>query len=195
MARVDGKWQLLEMRESLHGLQDKEEPLENAAENTLILTILTKEATATEDMGELGAPREAEEVPRREHELPIEEPLPRRDEPEVEYPGPRVEEVIQEGRLELGAGLPDHILVNEVELTAVSSLRELRAACRFFGVSQSGSRLKCYQRLVSYLKEREIKAAAEAVAAAEMQVARRPRTQPLIPAPSQEVQDLHAPSR
>ena len=197
LARVDGKWQLLEMCESLHGLQDQEEPLENAAENTLILTILTKEAMATEDMGfevdsELGASLETEGVPRREHELPMAEPLPLGGGPEVDEPGPRVEEVIQEGRLELGAGLPDHIVVNEVELTAVSRLRELRAACRFFGVSQSGSRLKCYQRLVSYLKEREIKAAAEAVAAAEMQVAQRPRMQPLIPVPSQEVQDLHA---
>ena len=40
------------MCESLHGLQDQEEPLENVAENTpLILTVLTKEAMATEDMG------------------------------------------------------------------------------------------------------------------------------------------------
>ena len=195
LARVDGKWQLLEMCESLHGLQDQEEPLENAAENTLILTILTKEAMATEDMGfEVDSELKAlpdEGVPRREHELPVEEGLPVEDGPVADEPGPRVEEVIQEGRLELAAGLPDHIVVNEVELTAVSRLRELRAAC-FFGVSQSGSRLKCYQRLVSYLKEREIKAAAEAVAAAEMQVARRPKMQPVIPVPSQEAQDLHA---
>ena len=36
MVRVDGKWQLLEMCEPLHGLQDQEEPLENVAENALI---------------------------------------------------------------------------------------------------------------------------------------------------------------
>ena len=62
---------------SLHGLQDQEEPLENAPENTLILTILTKEAMATEDMGfEVDSELKAlpdEGVPRREHELPIED--------------------------------------------------------------------------------------------------------------------------
>ena len=79
---------------SLHGLQDQEEPLENAPENTLILTILTKEAMATEDMGfevdsELGASPEIEGVPRREHELPIEEPLPVEGGPVVDEPGPK----------------------------------------------------------------------------------------------------------
>ena len=76
-------------------------------------------------------------------------------------------------------------MVNGIQLTAVGPLRQLRAACNFFGVSQSGSRLKCYQRLVSHMKEMELKAA-EAVAAAQLQVARQPREQPGIPAASQE---------
>lgn len=87
--------------------------------------------------------------------------------------------------------MPDHIMVNGIQLTSVSPLRQLRAACNFCGVSQSGSRLKCYQRLVSHTQEMELKAAAEAVAAAQLQVARQPRKRPGIKVPSQKKQDKH----
>ena len=56
--------------------------------------------------------------------------------------------VQQEGRLVVGQQLPESIIVNEVELRPTSRLRELRAACNFFRISQSGSRMKCFQRLV-----------------------------------------------
>ena len=43
--------------------------------------------------------------------------------------------------------------------------------------------LKCYQRLVSHMKEMELKAAPEAVAAAQLQVARQPRAGETLPHP------------
>ena len=66
------------------------------------------------------------------------------------------EGVVQEAQLAPGPGVPDHIMVNGIQLTSGSPLRQLRAACNFFGVSQSGSRLECYQRLVSHMKEMEL---------------------------------------
>ena len=51
---------------------------------------------------------------------------------------------------------------------------------------------QCYQRIVSHLNERELKAASEAVAAAELQMARQLRMQNIIPVPPQHVQDLHS---
>ena len=90
----------------------------------------------------------------------------------------REDGVEQEGRLVAGGAMPGSLMVNGIELTPESKLRELRAACGFYGISTSGSKLKCYQRLVSYIKELELKAASAAVAAAEMEVARRPRPQP-----------------
>ena len=58
---------------------------------------------------------------------------------------PQPADVEQEGRLVVGKVLPEKIVVNEVELCATSPLRQLRAACNFFGVSRS----KCFERLVS----------------------------------------------
>ena len=44
--------------------------------------------------------------------------------------------------------MPGSLLVNGIELTPERRLKELRAACSFYGISASGSKLKCYQRLV-----------------------------------------------
>lgn len=66
------------------------------------------------------------------------------------------------------------IVANEIELRSTSPLRQLRAACNLFGISQSGSRSKCLERLVAHMKERELKAAAEALAAAQMEEPRQP---------------------
>ena len=195
LAKVAGNWQLLEMCEDLHRILDQEEVIEGAVENVLVVTILTEEAMSVEEMGfevEIGLDLEEQPIRVRDHEMAMEEAgeLPV-DEPQDERVEIEEEAVVQEAQLALGPGMPDHILVNGIQLTSVSPLRQLRAACNFFGVSQSGSRLKCYQRLVSHMKEMELKAAAEAVAAAQLQVARQPREQLGIKVPSQEEQDRH----
>ena len=200
LVRVKGQWQLYEMCENLHGLADQEEEIENVEDNTLIVTILTPEEVSTEEMGfevETGLdlrPRvEPGAMALREHEIPMEEPqrlqetedgdaeaVDDRAAVEVAAAGDGATADEQEGRLVLEAGLPDHVIVNDIQLTATSKLRELRAACHFYGISQSGSRLKCFQRIVSHLKECELKAASEAVAAAELQMARQPKMQNIL---------------
>ena len=180
----------MEMCEALHAMADQEEAIEGTAEKQLVLTILTKEGMSTEEMGfevEEALPSAQLEV--KEYELPFDEPNAQQDQADGHVPQPA--DMEQEGRLVVGKVLPEKIVVNEVELCATSPLRQLRAACNFFGVSQSGSRSKCFERLVSHMRERELKAAAEAVAAAQMEESRQPRAPPLIMVPSQEEQDKH----
>lgn len=45
----------------------------------------------------------------------------------------------QEGCLVLEAGLPDHVIVNDIQLTATNRLTELRAASLFFGITSLGA--------------------------------------------------------
>ena len=71
------------------------------------------------------------------------------------------------------------------------TLEAVEGSRNFFGVSQPGSRSKCFERLVSHMRvrERELKAAAEAVAAAQMEESATGAVPPLIMVPSQEEPD------
>ena len=82
----------------------------------------------------------AQPVERRDVELPVE--AGRADE-EVHDEPLREEGEEQEARLVVGGAMPGSLLVNGVELTPESRLRELRAACSFYGISASGSKIKC----------------------------------------------------
>ena len=178
----------MEMCEALRAMADQEEAFEGIAEKQLVLTILTKEGMSAEEMGfevEEALPPAQLEV--KECELPFDEPNAQQEQADGHVPRPA--DVGQEGRLVVGKVLPEKIVVNDVELCATSPLRQLRAACNFFRVSQSGSRSKCFERLVSHMRERELKAAAEALAAAQMEESRQPRAPPLTMVPSQGEQD------
>ena len=71
-------------------------------------------------------------------------------------------------------------------MTKDSPLCELRAACKFFGVSKSGSKLTCFPRIMTRLRERELKAAAEVAANARKEVPREARGQAIIPVPKEQ---------
>ena len=100
----------------------------------MVVTILTKEAMSVEDMGfevETGLHLDEQPMVVRDHEIaeenidiPAEEPP---DDQREEAGG----EVEQEARLAMGPGVPDHIMVKGIQLTAVSPLRQWRAACNF----------------------------------------------------------------
>ena len=88
----------------------------------------------------------------------------------------------------LGSPDTEEVEVIGITLTKEGPLRELRAACKFFGISQSGSKLTCFQRVVSHLKE----AAAEVAANARKEVSREARGQAIVPVPTEEEQQKHA---
>ena len=71
----------------------------------------------------------------------------------------------------------DEVNVNGTVLTANSSLAALRAGCAFYGVSSSGSKTKCFQRLVDHAKKLEL----EMVMAASREAQRDQERPPLAP--------------
>ena len=85
----------------------------------------------------------------------------------------------------------EKVIVNGVELSCTSSLAALRSSCGFSGISQSGSKLTCYRRLVNHVKELELELLKNAAqhAAAEMGRVSQPAT--LAIPPTEEEQRLH----
>eukprot|EP00913_Durusdinium_trenchii_P001118 g1026.t1 len=195
--QVRGKWHLVEMCEPILGLEDFED--EELDENSLVITFLTKEAGNPEDCGfkvesdQLIRPLEVKdfEVRSSSGNGGGEADGGERQVPEQEVKHVEMDPAVQEAGIVLREPFPESVVVNGVVLTEATKLRELRAACSFFGVGQSGSRRQCYQRIVSKLKEVELKAAAEVVANAQREVAREPRVQPVIPVPEEDEQERH----
>ena len=141
LVKSEGKWLLMEMCEPLHAMDNQEETLEGAEERKLVLTILTKEEMSTEEMG-FELEKHPAQLEVKDYELPFNGPNAQKEQANEHAPQPV--DVEQEGRLIVGQVLPEVIVVNELELRATSPLRQLRAACNFFGISQSGSRSKCF---------------------------------------------------
>ena len=196
LVKENNSWQLKEMCEPIHGLEVQDEAIEGLTENVLVVTFLTRDDINPETFGFQVEDALVPQVDMKDYEIPVEEAADGQPALELHDEAVRMEEeqvdpVLQEGRMVLAEAVPEKLVVNGVDLDFTSKLKELRAACQFFGVSQSGSKLTCYRRLQSHLKERELKAAAEAVALAQREVGREPRPQPLIAVPSQEEQMRH----
>ena len=73
-------------------------------------------------------------------------------------------EVPQEGRLVMVPSPTDKVEVNGVELTMESSLQALGTALTARGLSTSGSKQKCFQRLLNFQKKTELEILSSAVA-------------------------------
>ena len=61
-------------------------------------------------------------------------------------------DVPMHGKLVVTPSPVDTVLVNGVELTESSSLRALRAGLTFYGLTTSGSKTKCFARLLNHQK-------------------------------------------
>ena len=100
-------------------------------------------------------------------------------------------EVPLEGRLVFTPSATDMILVNGVELTPESSLQSLRAALTFHGLSTSGSKSKCFTRLLNHQKQQELEIIHAATEQYHSDLARVPKAVDLKVPPSEEEQQLH----
>eukprot|EP00435_Cladocopium_sp_Y103_P042490 s2990_g11.t1 len=96
-----------------------------------------------------------------------------------------------EGRLVVQSTPTDMVLVNGVELTAQSSLRALRAGLTFNGLSTSGSKQKCFDRLLNFQKQMELQTVHAAATAAQQELTRVPNAVELQQPPSEREQQLH----
>ena len=85
---------------------------------------------------------------------------------------------------ELSVDLPESITIDDVVLTATSTLSTLRAACQSLGVGKSGSRATVFSRLVNRLKSIKLAEAARARNNLEAHAVAVPK-QPEEPTPEQ----------
>ena len=69
---------------------------------------------------------------------------------------PQGADVPLEGRLVFSPSPTDMVLVNGVELTPDSTLQSFRTALTFYGLSTSGSKSKCFTRLLNHQKQQEL---------------------------------------
>ena len=73
----------------------------------------------------------------------------------------------------------DKLVVNGVELTRVSKLADLRAACTHYNLSTSGGKHKCYKRLVGHMKQLELELIDAAAHRMDANLQRDPQSPPL----------------
>ena len=200
------QWQLVEMSEPVDGLEDQEEEIEELRVEYMakIITFVAHSTTsqAPKDLGfEVeGFDYEASKrrrVNEEDYAIPIAD-----DEGEVEaFEGREIGEPEgpggadlddQQVRFEVGVAVPDRIQVNGVDLSLDSPLRTLRAACAFYQVGQSGSKRKCFGRLVEHQARLELLQARDLAKHAQELQGREPREQALAKEPGEEEKRKHA---
>ena len=86
----------------------------------------------------------------------------------------------------------DKIVVAGVELTSSSTLAVLKQALKHYNLSTSGSKAKCFSRLVNHQKKLELEIIHSAAKATEADLKREPHPQTLAVLPDQQTQDRHA---
>ena len=96
-----------------------------------------------------------------------------------------------EGKLVFSPSPTDMVLVNGVELTPESSLQALRTALTFHSLSTSGSKSKCFTRLLNHQKQQELEIIHAATEHYQSELARVPKAVDLKVPPSEEEQQLH----
>ena len=204
----EGRWFLVELAESLSSMEDHQLPIPEVMENVPIMTFVTYEYFTPEEMGfqileenPFATVEHAKSVEERAEVIPEApvameeggesgEELERKE--ELERREDESDSLRQEVEVEVGPLLPKTILVNGIELSEEeSSLKALRAACTFYGISTNGSKNKCYQRLVNHQKKVELQAVTEAVSQARGALERFPREQAVATLPSKEEQKRH----
>lgn len=95
------------------------------------------------------------------------------------------------GQAVVGHDSGDKITVNGVELEATGSLGSLRTACAFFGISQSGSKVKCYRRLWQHAQKLQLQNTLTAANGARAQMEREVLAPPLAQPPNELEQQKH----
>ena len=86
---------------------------------------------------------------------------------------------------------PEVIHFDGVELSLSSSLAALQAACKRAGVSQSGGKQRCWDRLRGFMDKQRLLMAAEAEAAVEADRSRIPVGQAMVKEPTAAEKRLH----
>ena len=140
----DGPWQVVELSEEYLYKDDSAGPILECEVDHDILTIMGVQAHGVEYFGTLceGSPAPilppAADIPLVDAQIEVPQEGPREEVAEGEH----------EGDLVVQVEIPEKIYVEGLELKATPSVYDLRRICRFFGINQSGSKRKMYERIV-----------------------------------------------
>ena len=168
LVQADGKWYVMELCERLYGLIQLDSEFHEMEGKRNVITFI---------------PDTAKDRRVLRFSLMGDQPQVFSVEPDMEEDADaQIDAVPIEGR-EIPEGQivvrpMDEVNVDGTVLTANSSLAALRAGCAFYGVSSSGSKTKCFQRLVDHAKKLEL----EMVMAASREAQRDQERPPLAPA-------------
>ena len=196
LIRDKGEWYVLELCELLETLVDLNAEIYGYDGPRDIITVITDSEKDPALMGfsllgdEAPLFPDPERLPDDEVQLAPEDAVVGRDiEGEMQVAGGA--EVPLEGRLVFTPSPTDMVLVNGVELTPESSLQSLRTALTFHGLSTSGSKSKCFTRLLNHQKQQELEIIHAATEQYHSDLARAPKAVDLKVPPSEEEQQLH----
>ena len=101
-------------------------------------------------------------------------------------------EVPLEGRIIFEPSPTDMVLVNGVELTPESSLQALRTGLAYYSLSTSGSKVKCFTRLLNHQKHMELQIIHSAAEQSMKELSRIPKSVDLKVPPSAAEQEQHS---
>ena len=197
----DGLWYVLELCEPLQNLIDMSAEFYGYSGAREVLTFITEGEKPPGSMGFSMRDDAADlVVPERQDDGDQQDPDAIAPEDEVQgldignqdslMPSADGREIPAD-RVVVNAADFEKVIVNGVELTAESSLAALRSGCNFYGISQSGGKMKCYGRLVNHLKKLELELLKDAAQHAAAELERKPNSPTLAVPPSEEAQRQH----
>ena len=197
-----GAWYVLELCEPMSTLIDYSADFFGYVGDRFIITIITDAERPPQAMGfkmlaDGEDPLVMDPVAQRENAEAAQIPVAPEDDENivgVDVDDIQVDEQgadIPQGQVVIAPERGDHLLVNGAEIFSNTALATMREACSFFDLSTSGSKERCFKRLLEHQKKVELQlilgAAREAQAAEE----RQPRPQHLAERPDEETQMRH----
>ena len=195
LLRDAGEWYVLELCEPMETLIDPSAEIYGYEGSRELITIITDGEKDPLVMGfKLASDEPIVPAERDEHAMGEIDVAPEDEIVGLDIDGnvdAQGAEITQQGRLVVVPSPTDKVLVDGVELTAESSLQSLRTALGSKGLSTSGSKQKCFKRLLEFQKKTELEIIQSAIAKSEHDLSREPRAQPLQNPPDQAAQDKH----
>ena len=197
----DGFWYVVELCEPLQSLIDMSAEFYGYSGAREVLTFVTEGEKSPGSMG-FSMREDAADLPAAERQDEADQQDPDAIAPEDEVRGRDIGNQdslmpsadgreIPADRVVVNAADFEKVIVNGVELTVESSLAALRSGCSFYGISQSGGKMKCYGRLVNHLKKLELELLKDAAQHAAAELERKPHSPTLAVPPSEEAQRQH----
>ena len=180
----DHKWYVVELCERLDGLIQLDAEFHELTGKRNVVTILTDGEKDPLVMGLRPMDAEPQQFPvvADDDDVDIEGEVEPADVAGADIP---------EGQIVVRPDSDDEITVNGTVLKLTSALVALRAGCQFYNLSTSGSKQRCFQRLVDHQKKLELELVMSASRDAQQQLQRQPVSPPAADLPPEADQAAH----